>query len=326
MRDAIRNAEVGDDVLDGDPTTRRLEETVARLFGSEVALFFPSGTMANQCAIGAQTRPGDEILVDAESHIMQMEMAGVAANLGVQIRPVQSSSGPMTSENLLQTIRPPSKSWPRAALVSIENTHSYGGGMITPQRELLAIRAIADAEGMALHLDGARLWNVACATGISLAELAAPADTVMVSFSKGLGAPVGAALAGNRDLIERAGVVRKRLGGGMRQSGILAAAALYGIENNMDRLREDHENARALADILARGGHCRVVPPDTNIVMVDLSPGTDAAELEERCLSRGVRIAAWNRTRVRLVTHLDLTRDEVCRAGLIVREELGPRV
>ncbi len=321
MRAAIAAAEVGDDVLDGDPTTVRLEKKVAELLGKESALFFPSGTMANQAAIGAQTRPGDEILVDAESHIMQMEMAGVAANAGVQVRVVRSDSGAMDAAALRRTIRPPSKSWPRATFISVENTHSYGGGKITPLSEVRAIKEIADALGIALHIDGARLWNVAAATGSSLAELAACGATVMVSFSKGLGAPVGAALAGDHETIERAEMVRKRLGGGMRQSGVLAAAALYGIEKNLVRLTVDHENARSLAAILSRDSRCSVVAPDTNIVMVELPPGVDAYVLEEKCLAKGVRVAAWTRTRARLVTHLDVDADEVCRAGEIVLEE-----
>ncbi len=322
MRAAIASAEVGDDVLDGDPTTVRLEERVAKILGKEAALFFPSGTMANQCAIAAQTRHGDEILVDAESHIMQMEMAGVAASSGVQIRVVRSASGAMDAEALRAAIRPRSKSWPRATFVSVENTNVFAGGKITPLAAVREIAGIAADEGITLHIDGARLWNVAAATGESLASLAAPGATVMVSFSKGLGAPVGAALAGSAEVMERAGNVRKRLGGAMRQSGILGAAALYGMENNIDRLSVDHKNAKTLAEILARDPRCQVIPPDTNIVMVELPPGIKSNELERRCSSRGVRIAAWNPTRIRLVTHLDVSAEAVCAAGETVLREL----
>ncbi len=315
----MADAEVGDDVLDGDPTTRRLEAVVAERLGMERALFFPTGTMANQAAIWVHTSPGTEVLVDAESHIVHWEMAATAALAGVQIRPVHAASGVMRAPDLQASIRYPSSSNADTSLVCAENTHNGAGGAVTPLAELRAVQAVARAQGLPMHLDGARLWNASAATGTTLAEFASCADTVMVSFSKGLGAPVGAALVGPTALIERAKRVRKRFGGGMRQSGVLAAAALYGIEHHLARLPEDHESARYLANCLQGVGGARVVVPDTNIVMVDL-PGPIAGEIETRAREAGVLISTWHASRIRLVTHLDAPAGLVAEAaGRLVR-------
>jgi threonine aldolase len=323
MRRAMAEAEVGDDVLDGDPTVRRLEATLAELLGHERGLFFPTGTMANQAAIALHTRPGTEILVDGDAHVIHWEMAGAAALSGVQVRPVVSPGAVMDAASLRAAMRPLSPHAPIATLVCAENTHNGAGGMVTPLEALREIAAVAREAGLPLHLDGARLWNASAATGLPIADLARCADTVMVSFSKGLGAPVGAALVGSRAIIEAGWSVRKRLGGGMRQSGILAAAALHGIEHHRARLGEDHANARLLAELVNGAGGATVVPPDTNILMVDLPPGIEAGDVVAGVLARNVRITPWNRSRVRAVTHLDVDAEQVRTAGGVIAETLS---
>jgi len=322
MRRAMADADVGDDVLDGDPSVGRLERRVAEMLGKERALFCPTGTMANQCAIGVLARHGTEILLDAESHIIHLEQAATAALHGVQIRPIETPSGVMDAIALERAIRVPDRDHPRGTLVIIENTNNGAGGRITPIDELRRIRDVAASRGLPLHLDGARLWNASIATGTSLADFSACADTVMVSFSKGLGAPVGAALAGPASVIEEAWIHRRRMGGGMRQSGIIAAGALYGLECHLSRLGEDHAHAAELADLLGDAGGARVVPPDTNIVMIHLPEGRSAATVARAARERGVKVGVWAPTRIRMVTHLDVTRADVRRAAEVVREVL----
>jgi len=305
MRAAMAAAEVGDDVLDGDPTTRALETRVAELLGKDAALFFPSGTMANLAAVCVHTRPGAEVLLDADAHIVHWELGGVAAIAGVQVRPVRGDSPVMTAEQLRRAARPRGRYDIDLGLVCLENTHNGAGGMVTPLAELQALQGVARELGVPVHLDGARLWNAHVATGTPLAEFAACADTVMVSFSKGLGAPVGAALAGSQAMIAQADRVRKRLGGGMRQSGVLAAAALHGLEQHLVALATDHALARQLADALDGAGGARVVPPDTNIVMLDL-PHACADEIVREARAIGVRCSAWSPTRLRFVMHRDV--------------------
>jgi threonine aldolase len=322
MRRAIAEAEVGDDVLDGDPTTGRLEARVAEMLGKERAIFFPSGTMANQCAIAVLSDPGTEIYADASSHIVELEMAGAAALAGVQIR-VVSGEGPMMDAAALERcFRPPNAFLPRATLVCLENTHNGAGGLVTPVPGLKAMHDVARLRGCAVHLDGARLWNASVATGTPLAEFAEWGDTVMVSFSKGLGAPAGAALAGDDAIIDEADEIRKRLGGMMRQSGVLAAAALYGLDNHLTRLGEDHAKAADFAHIVDRAIAATVVPPDTNIVMVDLAPGLDAAEVARRVAKEGVRVGVWSPSRIRAVLHLDVTEEETRTAALALLDAL----
>lgn len=321
MRRAMAEAEVGDDVLDGDPTVRRLEAQVAALLGKEAGLFFPSGTMANQTAVWVHTTPGTEMLLDANAHIIHWEMAGAAALAGVQVRPVIPGDDRLVASacDFEGALRPASPHAPLATLFCVENTHNGAGGKITPLGELEAIRALADARGLPVHMDGARLWNAHVATGTSLAAFGAAAHTVMLSFSKGLGCPVGAILVGDGAVIRRAHSIRKRLGGGMRQSGVLAAAALYALDAHLVRLAEDHANARAFADLVDGAGDARVIEPDTNIVMVDLPKGVASSTVVAETKGEGVLLSPWHATRVRAVMHLDVDSGAAAIAGRTVR-------
>ena len=322
MRDAIANAEVGDDYLDGDPTTRRLEARVAELLGKEKGLFFPSGTMANQTAIWTLSEPGTEVYADLNSHIVDWEMVAAAVIAGVQVRTVQGDGPMMDASSLERTFRPPSPSAPRASLVCLENTHNGAGGLVTPLAGIKAMHDVARSKGCVVLLDGARLWNAAAATGTSLRDFARYADLVMVSFSKGLGAPAGAALVGDEELIDRANEHRKRLGGVMRQSGILSAGALFGLDHNLSRLTEDHVKAAAFAEKVDHAIAATVVPPESNIVMIDLAPGLSAHDVVRRASEDGVLVGAWTPTRVRAVMHLDASPADAARAGEVVLSAL----
>ena len=322
MRAAMAAAEVGDDERDGDPTMQRLEERVAALLGKEAALFFPSGVMANQAAVWIHAPRGTEVLVDVDAHLTHSEIAGVAALSGAQVLAVHPENSVMTAADLRRALRPVSRYYPAASLVCVENTHNGAGGKITSLAELKAIRAVARERGLPVHMDGARLWNASVASGVSLADYAACAETVMVAFSKGLGAPVGAALAGTRADMETAWTARKLFGGAMRQSGILGAAVLYALDHHMDRLVDDHTNACALAAAVDGAGGARVVRPETNIVMIDLAPGRTAAPVVAACKGEDVLVSEWSATRIRMVTHLDVSAADAARAGQVVRAAL----
>jgi threonine aldolase len=323
MRTVMANAQVGDDERDGDPTTRRLEERVASLLGKEAALFFPSGTMANQAAVWVHVERGTEVLADVDAHIVHSEIAGIAALSGAQVLAVNPTGTVMSAADLRSTFRPRSRYYPAPSLVCVENTHNGAGGRIATLDELRAVRMAAAEQGLPVHMEGARLWNASVATGISLAEISEHADTVMVAFSKGLGAPVGAAVAGTRAQIERAWTARKLFGGAMRQSGIVAAAALYGVEHNIGRLEEDHENAQLIARIVGEAGGATVVPPQTNIVMVDLPAGVTSATVAASAREADVLLSEWTPTRIRMVTHLDASADDCRRAAEAVRRILS---
>ncbi len=316
MRRAIAEAEVGDAVLGDDPSVDELERYAAELLGKERALFFPSGIMANQSALLALGEPGTEALIDGRGHIHDWEEAAAAALGGLQLRAATTEDGLLTPELVAAMVPPPSRWATRTSLVCLENTHNAAGGKILPLERMEAVVAVARERGARVHLDGARLPNAAVATGRSLAELAAPADTVMMALSKGLGAPVGSVLAGEEAVMERAWRARRRLGGGMRQAGILAAGALYGLRHNFARLAEDHRRARELAARAAAVPGLAAAVPDTNIVMVELVDGRLAPEavlagLEER----GVRLTRFGARRLRAVTHLDVDDDAIRRAA-----------
>ena len=323
MRRAIAEAEVGDDVLDGDPTTRRLEARVAGLLGTEDALFFPSGSQANQTGIALVTRPGTELIVEANAHLVHFEMAGVAALWGAQIRPIATVDGLLSGALVRGALRAPSPHVPRASAVAVENTHNMASGRVLRPEVMDGIVQAAQAAGLAVHLDGARLWNAAAAAGVPPARLARGATTVMVSFSKALGCPVGSCLGVAREQRPRAWEIRKRLGGGMRQSGILAAAALYALDQNVERIGEDHANARRFAELLADSPALRPMMPETNIVMLDLTRDADSPDtVIPRLAQAGVLVAQYGPKRLRAVTHLDVGRGDVERAARIIRETL----
>jgi threonine aldolase len=312
MRSAMATAEVGDDVFGDDPTVQKLEARVAGLLGKEASLFLPTGTMANQLAIYLQTRPGEEILVGEDSHVFHYEMAGPALHSGVQCRPVRSARGLMEPDAIAEAIRPENPYLPKTSLLCLENTHNLAGGRVIPLDRLEAAAGVARRHGVAVHLDGARLWNASVASGVDLSRYAALADSVMVSLSKGLGAPVGSMLAGGELFIARARRARKAFGGGMRQVGVLAAAGLVGLES-LSRLREDHQLARWIAERLAEVPDLMCEPDEfeTNIVIVEVErDGPPASWWQERLAEQDVLVLAMGPRLLRLVTHRDVGRPE----------------
>jgi threonine aldolase len=324
MRAFMASAEVDDDVLGKDPTVDRLERRVAELLGKDAALFFPSGTQANQTAILLHTSPGTEAVCEAEAHVFHYELADVSWLAGVQLHPVHSDRGRLDAADVAAAVRPGDRHHALTSLICVENTHNMHGGAVVPLESLQHIRRLAGERGLPLHLDGARLWNAAAASGRGLADFAACADTVMVSLSKGLGCPVGSLLAGPADLIEEAWSVRKRLGGGMRQVGVLAAAGLWALDHNVDRLADDHERAARLAAACGAMPGIRPVIPDTNIVMMDLErDDLTATALCESLEEKGVRILPAGPTRLRAVTHLDVDDAGIDHAIEVLRALLG---
>ena len=316
MREAIARAEVGDDVYREDPTVRQLEETVAALVGKEAALFVPTGTMGNQLAILTSTRRGDEVICGEGAHISLFEAGAAAALSGVQFT-FAGRGGLFDVREMETAVKPHVYYVPRTSLVTLENTHNVAGGRIFPPGDVAAITRRARELGLRLHLDGARLWNASAATGVALSELAAPFDTVTVCFSKGLGAPIGSALAGTRGQMDEARRLRKMLGAGMRQAGIIAAAALYAVNHHRARLSEDHEHARLFYERVRQGidsSDVTVVEPETNIVSIDL-PEKAAEHAMSRAKADGLHISAIVPTRLRAVFHLDVNRAETERAA-----------
>jgi len=307
MRQAIAEAVVGDDVLGDDPTVKILQERTAALLGKEASLFFPSGTQANQVGLLLNSEPGTEAICEADAHVFHYEFAGAAMWAGVQLRPITTEDGVLTAELAAPYFRPESPHLMRTSLICAENTHNMAGGKVMPLDVLRGLRALADGQGVPLHLDGARLWNAAASTGVAPSEFATQADTVMVCYSKGLGAPIGSALAGSEESIGRAHALRKRLGGGMRQVGILAAAGLYALDHNLPRVADDHVRARRFADFVDGLDGFRVIPPDTNIIMIDIErDGLTPEEVVRHLEERDVWILAIGPKRLRAVTHLEI--------------------
>jgi threonine aldolase len=314
MRRAMADAEVGDDVFREDPTVRLLEETAAALLGKESALFVPSGTMGNQIAVNVWTRPGQEVILEERSHILNYEMGTMAAFSGVLPRPLRGEGGSVTAEAVRGAIRPPVYYLTQTGLIALENTHNMAGGTVFPQTEAESICLLARERGLPVHLDGARIFNAAAAAGREAKDLARPFDSVMFCLSKGLGAPVGSILAGPAKFIGEALRVRKRLGGGMRQAGILAAAGLVALRDNVGRLSDDHANARLLAE------RCAALPGidadarrvETNILIFRVaSPELTATRLVERWKEAGVLALALDERQVRVVTHYDVSRPQI---------------
>jgi threonine aldolase len=323
MRSAIAAAAVGDDQYGEDPTTNALQERVAALLGKEAAIFLPSGTMANQVALRVLTRPGDDVIVSRESHLVWHEAGAGAANAGVQFTEI-GARGVFTAAQFSVACKPRAHVvYPATTLVAIENTHNRAGGVIFPQAEAASVCAAAREREIATYLDGARLWNVAVATGIALSELAAPFDLVAVALSKGLGAPAGSLLAGSRPLIGRAVRYRRMFGGAMRQVGLLAAAGLYALDRHLQRLAEDHANARLIAERLAASPRIRIdlATAQTNILVFELAPGApDAPTVVARARERGLLVFDFGPRTVRAVTHLDVTPEQCARAAEILFE------
>jgi threonine aldolase len=325
MRAAIAAAEVGDDVFGEDPTVSRLEEKVASLLGKEAALFVPSGTMSNQICVKAHTQPGDELLCESTCHIYVNEAGAPAALSGVTCRTIEGDYGILDLSQLEDKIRPVNDHQVRTRLVALENTHNRGGGRIYPLDKIAAISSWAHQQGLLMHLDGARLWNAIVATGIPADEWAKYFDSVSVCFSKGLGAPIGSALAGPRQFVTRAKRIRKMLGGGMRQAGMVAAGALFALEHQLDRLVEDHQNAQVVAQAVADTPGLLLDPPEveTNLVFFDVDPDLGTAKDIAAALKQsGVLVHIPGPQTIRACTHLDVSAAQAERAAEIIRQTI----
>jgi threonine aldolase len=318
MRAAMARAEVGDDVYGEDPTVNLLQERVAALLGKEAALFVPTGTMANQIAIKVLSELGDEALIGVGAHCWLYESGMAAAFSGVQLTQI-GQGGLFTAEDVHAAIKPADDHFAPTRLICVEDTMNRAGGRVWPRAQVGEVLAAARARGLRAHLDGARLWNAHIASGVPLAEMAAGFDTVACCLSKGLGAPLGSLVVGARETIRRAHRVRKMLGGGMRQAGVVAAAGLYALEHHLARLAEDHANAGRLADRLGAAA------PETNMVLYDIPArsGCDADELMRRCRAEGVLLGAVGPRRLRLVTHLDIDTAACDRAAAVILGALG---
>ncbi len=314
MRQAIAEAVVGDDVFESDPTVQRLEALTAELFGKEAALFVPSGTMGNQICLNTWTSPGNEIILDYESHIACYEVGTAAAFSGLQMQMISCPDSIMRTEDMLAAIRIDDIHCARTRVVCLENTHNRGGGAVIPLEAMQEISDAAHDRGLVVHLDGARLWNASAATGVPLADYAATADSVMSCLSKALGAPVGSIITGSRDFITEARRTRKMFGGGMRQVGILAAAGIYALEHHLPKLAEDHVKAQRFAEIVGEHDQLAILPdpPPTNIIVIDLArTGKDVMQVYHRLHDDGVWLVPFGATRIRAVAHLDVTIEDM---------------
>lgn len=313
MREAMQRAEVGDDVYGEDPTVNKLEALGARMTGKEAGLFVASGTMGNQVAVLAHTQRGDEVICESEAHIYYYEVAGLSVLAGVQTRTIPAVKGILSAETIEAAIRPQDIHQPRTSLICLENTHNRAGGTCYPLETLQAIRNMAERRQIPVHMDGARLFNAAVAQNVKVDRIAGEVDSVQFCLSKGLCAPVGTLVVGSRDFITRARRYRKMLGGGMRQAGVIAAAGIVALQSMVDRLAEDHENARTLAGKIAEMGfNIDLSTVQTNIVIFDVSlMGMKAAELQEQLKQRGILVSLFGDYRVRMVTHHGITADHI---------------
>ena len=325
MLKAMVEAEVGDDVYKEDPTVNELERYTAELLGKEAALYVPSGLMGNQICLNVWTNPGEEVLCEMGAHIFQYESGSPAALSGIQVTPIIGKRGILTAEQIEPMIRPRSAYYmPRTKVIEVENTHNRAGGSIQPIENIKAISQLAKKYNLIFHMDGARLWNASVATGISLAEYASHFDSMSVCLSKGLGAPIGSVIAGPEDFITEAFRVRKAWGGGMRQVGIIAAAGLYAIKNNIERLKEDHEKAQVLAKEISQIENLEIDlnTVETNILM--FTPKTmSVADALAKCEDKGLRMGEGGYGRIRAVTHMDVNFDDINKAGEMLKEIFG---
>ena len=322
MRRFMCEAEVGDEQKLEDPTVNLLNEMVAELLGKEAAVFLPSGTMCNEIALRAHARPGEEVIAHHTAHPINFETGGPGALAGVNMRAIDGARGQFDAAAVEAAVRPPSRYAPRTRLVWVEQTSNLGGGSVWPLERLEAVAAVAKRHGLATHMDGARLMNAVVASGVSARDYAAPFDSAWIDFTKGLGAPVGAGLAGSRAFIDEAWRCKQQMGGAMRQAGIIAAGGVYALRHHVKRLAEDHANARRLAEGLAGLPGVRLDPRtiDTNIVFFELTGSLTAAAAVERLLARGVRMGALGARTIRAVTHLDVDAHAIERALAVARE------
>lgn len=322
MRKAIYEAEVGDDVFKEDPTVNKLEEYAAELLGKEAALYVPSGVMGNQICLNILTQPGDEVICEKDSHIFNYESGSPAVLSGIQLYPVDGIKGIMEPDKVEEAIRPAEAYYmPRTKVIEVENTHNRAGGTIQPLGNIIHLSKLAKKYNLYFHLDGARIWNASAATGIAVSEYAKHFDTISCCLSKGLGAPVGSIIASNKENITKAFRVRKGWGGGMRQVGILAAAGLYALKNNISRLPEDQQNARKLADILA---NCKNIEIDMDAVQTNIiifkPVGMTPEEGIKRCKEKGLLLSSGRTGTLRIITHLDLCSEDIDKAIKILNE------
>jgi len=325
MRQAMAEAEVGDEQAGLDPTVDRLCEKAAALLGKERAVFLPSGTMCNAIAILVHCRPGDEVIAHESAHIINYEGGGPAVLAGVMVRSLTGARGQYEADSLRAAIRPVSRYHPKSSLVAIEQTANLGGGSVWPLVRIEEVAGVAREAGLKLHMDGARLLNAAVASNVSAADFAGPFDSVWLDLSKGLGCPVGAVLAGSAEFIEQAWQWKQRLGGAMRQAGIIAAAGVHALDHHVARLAEDHANARLFADLVADHPALELTPDgvDTNIVFLDYKAnGHAAGDVAARAMEKGLRIGATNPTRFRALTYIGIGEQEVREAARIFREVL----
>lgn len=308
MLDAMMNAPVGDDVFGEDPSINQLQEMAAGMFGMEAALFCPSGTMTNQIAIKCHTQPGDEIICDESAHIYQYEGGGIAFNSGASVKLIHGDRGRINASQVLQAIQPDDVHRPHTSLVALENTSNRGGGSCYSFNEFRAIKEVCTTHGLGFHLDGARIWNALVAKNETTREYGEVFDSISVCLSKSLGCPVGSLLIGKNDFIKKAKRVRKVFGGGMRQAGFMAAAGIYALEHHIERLREDHIHATAIAEAIASTSFVKMMlPVETNIIIFELDKSLSAPQLVDRLKQQGILGYAIAPDRVRLVTHLDIT-------------------
>lgn len=322
MRKAMYDAEVGDDVFKEDPTVNKLEEYAAELLGKEAALFVPSGVMGNQICLNVLTNPGDEVICERDAHIFNYESGSPAALSGIQLYPVEGKMGVITPEQVEPLIRPSSAYYmPRTKVIEVENTHNRASGAIWPIENIIALKKLAKKYKLYFHLDGARIWNASVVTGISVNEYASHFDTMSCCLSKGLGAPVGSIIAGTKDFIKEAYRVRKGWGGGMRQVGILAAAGLYALQNNIERLKEDHDKAKYLAERINANPNLEIdmKAVQTNILLFH-PKNISVEEGIKRCKEKGLLVSVGKIDLIRAVTHLDVSIKEIKKAANIIDE------
>ena len=327
MREAMARAEVGDDVFDDDPTLHALQDRVAALLGKEAALFVVSGTMGNQLAVRSQVAHGQEVLLERECHIFNYEAGGAAAISGAQMNPLTGTRGALEPAQVEGAIRGPDYHNPPTRLLCLENTHNRAGGAVIPLDRLKATALAAQHRGLRVHLDGARLWNASVATGVPLDRWAEPFDTVMMCFSKGLGAPVGSILAGDREVIKRARNLRKMFGGGIRQGGVLAAACLYALDHHIERLADDHRRAKRLAELVQGAAGLTADPSkvDTNIVLFEITdPSLTSEQAVARLRERGLWMVPFGPRTLRAIAHLDVDDAAIEKAGALLRGLFAP--